>query len=112
MRASASARSTRSSSTATPRSSSHILNDAWSDNWGFVPITDSEIAHVGKKLKPIVFEDLIRIAELDGEPVAFMITLPDLNEVLKPLNGSLFPFGWAKLLWWLRKPRRARCGCR
>lgn len=82
-----------------------ILNEAWGDNWGFVPITDSEIAHTGKKLKPIVFEDLIRIAELDGEPVAFMMTLPDLNEAIKPLNGSLFPFGWAKLLWWLRKPQ-------
>lgn len=82
-----------------------ILNDAWSDNWGFIPLTDAEIAYVGKKLKPIVFEDLIRIAEVEGEPVAFMITLPDLNEALKPLNGSLFPFGWAKLLWWLRAPR-------
>ncbi|WP_443970145.1 N-acetyltransferase [Sphingobium sp. CR28] len=82
-----------------------ILNDAWGNNWGFVPITDSEVAFTGKKLKPIVFEDLIMIAELDGEPVAFMMTLPDLNEALKPLNGNLFPFGWAKLLWWLRKPQ-------
>ncbi|WOK35730.1 N-acetyltransferase [Sphingomonas sp. C3-2] len=83
----------------------NILNDAWSDNWGFVPLSDSEIAHVGKKLKPIVFEDLIMVAEVEGEPVAFMITLPDLNEPLKPLKGSLFPFGWAKLLWWLRAPK-------
>lgn len=82
-----------------------ILNDAWGKNWGFVPITDEEVAFTGKKLKPIVYEDLIMIAELDGEPVAFMMTLPDLNEALKPLNGSLFPFGWAKLLWWLRKPK-------
>ncbi|MBP6031509.1 MAG: N-acetyltransferase [Sphingobium sp.] len=82
-----------------------ILNDAWGDNWGFVPITDAEVAFTGKKLKPIVFEDLIRIAELDGEPVAFMMTLPDLNEAMVPLNGSLFPFGWAKLLWWLHKPQ-------
>ena len=82
-----------------------ILNDAWGRNWGFVPITDAEVAHTGKKLKPIVFEDLIMIAELDGEPVAFMMTLPDLNEATAPLNGSLLPFGWAKLLWWLRKPQ-------
>jgi hypothetical protein len=82
-----------------------ILNEAWGKNWGFVPITDAEVAFTGKKLKPIVFEDLIRIAELDGEPVAFMLTLPDLNEALRPLNGNLFPFGWAKLLWWLRKPK-------
>ena len=82
-----------------------ILNDAWSDNWGFVPLTPPEIDDVGVKLKPIVFNDLIRIAELDGEPVAFMITLPDLNEAIAPLDGSLLPFGWAKLLLWLRKPR-------
>ena len=82
-----------------------ILNDAWSDNWGFVPLTPPEIKDVGVKLKPIVFNDLIRIAELDGRPVAFMITLPDLNEAIKPLNGSLLPFGWAKLLLWLRAPR-------
>jgi hypothetical protein len=82
-----------------------ILNDAWSDNWGFVPLTDAEIAYAGKKLKPIVFEDLIRVAEVDGEPIAFMITLPDLNEALKPMNGSLYPFGWARLLWWLHAPR-------
>lgn len=83
----------------------HILNDAWSDNWGFVPFTDKEIAYAGKKFKPIVREDLIMIAEYEGEPVAFMMTLPNLNEVLQPLGGSLFPLGWAKLLWWLRMPR-------
>lgn len=82
-----------------------ILNDAWSDNWGFVPLTEAEIAYVGKKLKPIVYEDLIRIAEVDGEPVAFMMTLPDINEKIKGFGGKLFPFNWAKLLWWLRKPQ-------
>jgi len=82
-----------------------ILNDAWADNWGFVPLTQPEIDDVGKKLKPIVYEDLIRIAEIDGEPVAFMITLPDFNEPLKPLKGKLFPFGWLKLLLWLRRPK-------
>ncbi len=78
-----------------------ILNDAWSDNWGFVPFTQAEVAYAGKKLKPIVFEDLIRIAEIDGEPVAFMMTIPDLNEQLVKYGGSLWPFNWAKLLWWL-----------
>lgn len=84
-----------------------ILNDAWSDNWGFVPITDSEIAYVGKKLKPLIRPDLVRIAEVDGEPVAFMMTWPDLNRPIKEIRGKLFPFGWAKLLWWLRKPTNA-----
>lgn len=82
-----------------------ILNDAWCDNWGFVPLTDAEIAYAGKKLKTIVFEDLILVAEVDGEPAAFMMTLPDLNEKLKNYGGSLLPFNWAKLLWWLRKPK-------
>ncbi len=82
-----------------------ILNDAWGRNWGFVPITDREVAHFGEQLKPIVYEDLIRIAELDGEPVAFMMTLPDLNEAIKPFNGRLFPFNWVKLLRWLNKPQ-------
>ncbi len=82
-----------------------ILNDAWSDNWGFVPFTDREIAYAGKKFKPIVREDLIMIAEYEGEPVAFMMTLPDMNEVIRPMGGKLFPFNWAKLLWWLRMPR-------
>ncbi len=85
-----------------------ILNDAWSDNWGFTPLTPSEVAYVGKKLKPIVFEDLIRICEVDGEPVAFMITLPDINALIADLNGRLLPFGWAKLLWRLRAPRTPR----
>ncbi|MEP9402685.1 N-acetyltransferase [Sphingomonas sp. VNH70] len=82
-----------------------ILNDAWSDNWGFVPLTQPEVDDVGKKLKPLVFGDLIRIAELDGEPVAFMITLPDMNEPLKPMKGNLLPFNWARLLLWLRAPK-------
>ena len=84
-----------------------ILNDAWSDNWGFVPITDSEVAYVGRKLKPLVKADLVVIAELEGEPVAFMMTLPDMNPVLKRIGGKLLPFGWARLLWWLRKPTDA-----
>ena len=82
-----------------------ILNDAWGNNWGFVPITDAEIAYIGKKLRPLVCEDLIMIAEYDGDPVAFLMTLPDINEAIAPLKGSLFPFGWAKLLWWLRTCR-------
>ena len=82
-----------------------ILNDAWSGNWGYVPLTPPEIDDVGKKLKPLVFNELIRIAEYDGEPVAFMITLPDFNEAVKPLKGSLLPFGWAKLLFWLNRKK-------
>jgi hypothetical protein len=89
-----------------------LLNDAWSDNWGFVPLTPSEIAYAGKKLKPIIFNELVRIAEYDDgsgfRPIAFMITVPDINELTRDLDGRLFPFGWAKLLWRLRNPRTRR----
>ena len=85
-----------------------ILNDAWSDNWGFVPLTDAEIAYAGKKLKPIIVEDLVKIAEVDGEPMAFMITIPDMNEMIRDLDGRLLPFGWAKLLWRLHKVSTSR----
>jgi GNAT superfamily N-acetyltransferase len=85
-----------------------ILNDAWADNWGFVPLTPLEIAYVGKKLKPIIFNNLVRVAEYEGVAVGFMITLPDVNELTRDLNGELFPFGWAKLLWRLRAPQVKR----
>jgi len=86
----------------------NLLNDAWSNNWGYVPLTEAEIAYAGKKLKPIIFAELVRIAEVDGEPVAFMLTIPDINELTKDLNGELFPFNFIKLLWRLRKPRTRR----
>ncbi len=82
-----------------------ILNDAWSDNWGFVPFTEREKKYAAKKQKPLINRELNMIAELDGEPVAFMMVLPDLNEKLIGMGGKLFPFNWAKLLWWLRKPK-------
>lgn len=85
-----------------------LINDAWSGNWGFVPFTEAEVAHAARKLKPLVFESLIRIAEVDGAPVAFMMVLPDVNELIRSFNGSLLPFNWVKLLLWLRKPKVSR----
>ncbi|MBM3596552.1 MAG: N-acetyltransferase, partial [Alphaproteobacteria bacterium] len=84
-----------------------ILNDAWSDNWGFVPLTPEEIAYTAKKIKPLVRPDLIRIAEYDGEPVAFMMTLPDLNQPLMRFNrrnGRPGLLGLLRLFLWQRKP--------
>lgn len=86
-----------------------ILNDAWSQNWGFVPITDREVRYITKKMRPLVKPELLRFAELDGEPVAFMLTFPDLNRIIKPFGGKLFPFNWIKLLAWIRKPHSPRC---
>lgn len=74
-----------------------IFNDAWSGNWGFVPLTDEEIEHTAKSMKPLVVPHRSCICELDGEPVAFMTAVADVNALIKDLNGSLLPFGWAKL---------------
>ena len=82
-----------------------ILNDAWSDNWGFVPFTAREAEYGGKKMTPLIREDLNMIAELDGEPVAFMLTWSNANEPIKQIGGKLLPFGWIKMLRWLRNPQ-------
>ena len=84
-----------------------ILNDAWSNNWGFIPFTNAEIAYAGKKLKPIIHPQINLIAEVDGKPVAFMLTLPDINDVLRKVNGRLWPLGWLRLLRWMRRPSGA-----
>lgn len=81
-----------------------ILNSAWSSNWGFVPFTEAEKAYASKKLKSITLEGANMIAYVDGEPAAFMLSWPDINLQLTKYDGKLFPFNWAKLLWWLRKP--------
>ena len=87
-----------------------IFNDAWSKNWNFVPFTNAEFEHLGKDLKMLADEELVKIAEVDGEPAAFMVLLPNINEVIRDLNGRLFPFGWLKILWRLKLkyPKSAR----
>jgi hypothetical protein len=79
-----------------------IFNDAWSQNWGFVPFTNKEFEHLGKDLKMLADEELVKIAEVDGNPEAFVVLLPNINEVIQDLNGRLLPFGWLKMLWRLK----------
>lgn len=79
-----------------------IFNDAWSQNWGFIPFTENEVAHLAEALKPIVHPELVIILELDGEPVAFAICLPNIQEAADGLGGRLLPFGWAQVLWRLK----------
>lgn len=76
-----------------------IFNDAWRDNWGFLPFTQAEFKDVGALLKSLVDNGFIKIGEIDGEPVSFIVCLPNVNEAIADLNGSLFPLGWIKLLW-------------
>jgi hypothetical protein len=79
-----------------------IFNDAWSENWGFVEFTEAEFQSVGKELFRIVPRDFTWIAEADGEPAAFIVLLPNLNESIADLDGRLWPLGWLKLLWRLK----------
>ncbi len=89
-----------------------VYNRAWEKNWGFVPLTDEEIDHMAKAMRPLVDPDLVYFAEVrkngEWEPIAVSITLPDYYQVLKHLNGRLFPFGWLKFLWYRRKIDTAR----
>lgn len=79
-----------------------IFNDAWSDNWGFVPMTEAEVRYMTANLKPLIRPELVRVAEYDGEPVAMIVALPDPYEILRELRGRLLPFGWARLLFRLK----------
>lgn len=87
-----------------------IFNDAWADNWGFIPMSQAAISALARDLKPILRPKSIAIAEIGGEPVAMAICLPNVNDAIADLNGRLLPFGWIKLLWRLkvRTTRTAR----
>lgn len=87
-----------------------IFNDAWENNWNFVPFTQNEFKAVGKELLMLLPSDYIQIAEVDGEAAAFIAAIPNINEAIADLNGRLLPFGWAKLLWRLKvaSPKSAR----
>ncbi len=86
----------------------HIFNKAWSGNWGFIPLKKAELQDIAKDLKLILDPKVAHIAEVDGEPVAFSIALPDLNQALKHLDGTLFPTGIFKLLWHRRNINQIR----
>ncbi|MGQ9707539.1 MAG: hypothetical protein ACUVUR_01520 [bacterium] len=80
-----------------------IYNSAWERNWGFVPMTDKEMDLTAKKLKKLVDPDLVLFAEIDGQPVGITVTVPDVNQVLKRLNGRLGPIEILKFLYFRRK---------
>ena len=85
-----------------------LYNSAWEVNWGFVPMSDAEIDHLAKQLKPVIVSDLIVFAEREGEAIGFAVALPDLNVALKTNpSGRLFP-GIIKILWASRKVKRIR----
>jgi GNAT superfamily N-acetyltransferase len=76
-----------------------IYNDAWSDNWGHVPMTEAEFEQLAEEMKQIVEPEVVYFVEHEGEPVAFSITLPNMNQALRHVpDGRLFPLGLPKLL--------------
>ena len=79
-----------------------IFNDAWSENWSFVPFSDEQAAHMASELRPIIEKHNFVICEFDGEPAAFGLVLPNINEVIKPFDGKLLPFNWLTLLYRLK----------
>jgi hypothetical protein len=80
-----------------------VFNDAWSDNWEMVPFAQSEIEAAAASMKPLIDPDLVVIAEIDGEVAGMLVCLPNLLEAIRDLDGGLLPFGFAKLLWRLKR---------
>jgi GNAT superfamily N-acetyltransferase len=89
-----------------------IYNDAWKDNWGFVPFTKAEFEHLTKEMKPLLRPDFTAIAEVEGEPAGFVIGLPDINVALQKIDGRLttlgIPIGLVKLLYHKARLKKAR----
>jgi hypothetical protein len=87
-----------------------VFNDAWSDNWGFVPLTRNEVRKMAQDFKLILLPDITRIVSIDGEPAAVAVALPNVNEMISDLRGKLFPLGLLKLLYRLKVqgPRSGR----
>ncbi|MEM9015280.1 MAG: hypothetical protein AAGB02_09275 [Pseudomonadota bacterium] len=79
-----------------------IFNDAWSDNWGFIPFTEDHAKHMASELRPIIRRDYIVICSINDEPMAFGLVLPNINEVIAGFGGKLLPFNWVQFLWKLK----------
>ncbi len=85
-----------------------VYNQAWIDNWGFVPLTDREMAQMARDLKSFIDPELALFAYSGDEPIGVSISLPDYNQVLRRMGGHLWPFGIVKFLWYRRKINRVR----
>jgi hypothetical protein len=79
-----------------------IFNDAWSENWGFIPFTEAEMRHTARSMRPLIRPDFVWLGEMDGDAACMIVCLPNLTEAIAGLNGEILPFGWAKLLWRLK----------
>ncbi len=84
-----------------------VYNKAWSQNWGFVPMTEEEILHTADDFKKIVDPNVVLFGFVGDKPAGFSLAMPDLNPVFKKMNGKLFPFGIFKFLWHTKVKRLA-----
>lgn len=89
-----------------------LFNAAWTENWGFVPMSQADAHHMAKELKPILIPELVWFAFYENEPAAMAVALPDLNEMIADLGGQLWPTGWAKLIWRVLNRRTWSSGTR
>ena len=89
-----------------------IFNSAWAENWGFIPLTEADVAHMVANMKLIIVPELVSFATIDGEPKAMCVALPDFNEMIRGLNGRLWPGGWVRLLWRVMARRTVVSGTR
>lgn len=85
-----------------------VYNNAWSKNWGFVPLTDAEIEDMAAHMKDLVVEDLAYIGELEGKPIGFLMFLPDYNVVAKKMNGKMGPLQMLQFLWYKNRITKGR----
>jgi hypothetical protein len=85
-----------------------VYNSAWEKNWGFIPLTDGEVVHLGNNLKTVLVPDMTIIAEKDNKPVGFLGLLPDFNFVLKHMKGSVNPLSILKALYYSKKIKDLR----
>ncbi|MEO1476040.1 MAG: hypothetical protein AAFS13_06615, partial [Pseudomonadota bacterium] len=79
-----------------------IFNDAWANNWNYVPFSDKQVQHMAKDLSFVIQPDGFWFGEVEGVAKGFILMLPNINEAARDLDGRLFPFGWAKFLWRLK----------
>jgi GNAT superfamily N-acetyltransferase len=76
-----------------------MFNEAWVENWGYIPFTQAEVEHLAHTIRPLIGKDSVLLAEVDGQEAGFMVVLPNLNELIRDLDGKLFPVNWMRLLW-------------
>ena len=86
-----------------------IYNEAWGENWGYVPFTEKEVKHGAEALKPVVKPYRTYICEYDGEPVAFMLTIPDVNHKIRDMDGKLGPIKALTLAYRMFNGKENRC---